>query len=113
MIGLLDIQEGIPIIREGLINKRYYQPALKIALARLGDKLIEKQIVDSLSLIMLKSYTTSEFTNPFKALQYICTQNSVSVITGLLSLKTEVQPYSDGYHCKKIPIGFVSLKPLS
>lgn len=112
-IGLLDIKEAIPLLNNALINKRYYKPALRIALARLGDKLIEKQIVDSLNLILLKSSETYEFTSPFLSLQYICTENSINVITGLLSLKTEVHPYSDGDHCKNIPIGFMAIKPLS
>jgi hypothetical protein len=81
-IGWLNMKETIPFLRDSALNSKYYdKPSVELALARMGNKKLQKKIFNScLNYSTNKEDFVSDFNNNYRKLIYIGTQESLFYI---------------------------------
>lgn len=113
-IGLLDMKDFANLLEEKIGDKRYNQDALRLALARLGNTKIEEYFEDSIKNIINGNIVFANILyQPIKKLQYICTYKSIECIVSILKSNQQFYPDYADRNCKKVPVSFLALMPLS
>jgi hypothetical protein len=78
-IGWLNMKETIPFLRDSALNSKYYDKvSVELALARMGDKKLQKKIIVACrNTFNIKEDFVNDYNNKFRKLVYIGTQESL------------------------------------